>query len=190
MWKIIIGAVVVILVGAGGYLYYQSSQKKLTNPPTETSVTETPESTVTPTPEDVEKSAYAIEIQNGSGIAGEASRAKVLLEDADFVVDLIGNADNYDYTKTVIQAKKGVNKAWVNQLIDALKEKYDVKSQVETLDDADSDSDVIVIIGANDSEGNSMVDEEEPTDEVTKEPTPTQEVSETETPTPSPTESA
>ncbi|KKQ38490.1 MAG: hypothetical protein US54_C0009G0010 [Candidatus Roizmanbacteria bacterium GW2011_GWA2_37_7] len=190
MWKIIIGAVIVVLVGAGGYLYYQSSQNKLANPPSETTITITQEPSSTPIPEDVKKDAYSIEVQNGSGIAGEAGRAQTLLEDADFIIDSTGNADNYDYTETVIQAKEGVSEAWINKLTETLKEKYGVSSSVETLDDADSDSDVVVIVGQNDTDGNSMVPEEEPTDEVTKAPTPTEEATETKTPTPSPTKSA
>ncbi|PIZ63647.1 hypothetical protein COY16_01450 [Candidatus Roizmanbacteria bacterium CG_4_10_14_0_2_um_filter_39_13] len=186
MWKVIIGAVVVVLIGAGGFLYYQSSQKKLANPPSDTSVTITNEPSATPTPEDVKIDEYSIEIQNGSGIAGEAGRAQSLIEGEEFVVDLTGNADNYDYTETVIQAKEGVSEAWLDKLKEVLKGKYDVKSRVETLDDADSDSDVVVIIGQNDSDGDSMVVEE-----VAEEtPKPTEEATETKTPTPSPTVSA
>jgi|GEM_PF-1877033 len=184
MWKVIVGAVVVVLIGAGGYLYYQSSQKKLANPPTTTAVTVTQKPSASPTPENVKKDAYSIEVQNGSGIAGEAGRAQSLLEDEDFVIDSTGNADNYDYTKTVIQAKKDVSKAWTDQLKEVLKGKYEVKSRVETLDDTDSDSDVVVIIGQNDSDGDSMV-----VDEASETPQPTEEATETETPTPSPTES-
>lgn len=189
MWKIIIGAVVVVLVGAGGFLYYQSSQNKLANPPSDTSVTITQEPSASPTPEvDVEIDAFSIEIQNGSGIAGEAGRAKYLVEGEDFVVDTTGNADNYDYEETVIQAKEGVSEAWIDQLKEVLGGKYAVKSSVEKLDDGDSDSDVIVIIGQNDSDGDSMVVEDEETDAPT--PTEAEEATETDTPTPSPTESA
>ncbi len=188
MWKIIIGAIVVVLIAAGGFLYYQSSQKKLASPPTDTTVTITNEPSATPTPEDVKVDEYSIEIQNGSGIAGEAGRAQSLIEEQEFVVDLTGNADNYDYTETVIQAKEGVSEAWLDKLKEVLKGKYEVKSQVETLDDADSDSDVVVIIGQNDSDGDSMVVEEEETTEET--PIPTTEVTGTKTPTPSPTKSA
>lgn len=187
MWKIIIGAIVVVLIGAGGFLYYQSSQKKLASPPTDTTVTISKEPSATPTPEDVKIDEYSIEIQNGSGIAGEAGRAQSLIEEQEFVVDSTGNADNYDYTETVIQAKEGVSEAWLDKLKEVLKGKYEVKSQVETLDDADSDSDVVVIIGQNDSDGDSMVAEEEATDDDTETPIPTTEVTGTKTPTPSPT---
>ncbi|PIZ66472.1 hypothetical protein CO051_06690 [Candidatus Roizmanbacteria bacterium CG_4_9_14_0_2_um_filter_39_13] len=184
MVKVIIGAIVVVLIGAGGFLYYQSSQKKLANPPTETDVTVDEQPSPTPTPEEVAKDEYSIEIQNGSGIAGEAGRAQSLLEGSNFVVDLAGNADNYDYEETVIQAKEGVSDAWVDQLKEALKEKYSVKPRVETLDDADSDSDVVVIVGQNDAGGTSMV-VEEVVDE-TETPIPTTGVTETKIPTPSP----
>ena len=186
MWKIIIGAIVVVLIAAGGFLYYQSTQKKLASPPADTTVTITKEPSTTPTPEDVKIEEYSIEIQNGSGIAGEAGRAKALIEEEEFVVDSTGNADNYDYTETVVHAKEGVSEAWLDKLKEVLNGKYEVKSRVETLDDADSDSDVVVIIGQNDSDGDSMVAEEV----AVETPKPTEEVTETKTPTPSPTESA
>jgi len=183
MLKVIIGAIIVVIVSAGGYLYYKSSQEKLTTPPNETAITTvTQKPSPSPTPEEVAVDEYPIEILNGSGIAGEAGRAQTLLEDSDYIIDSIGNAEKYDYDQTVIQAGADVPKSWIDALKTVLEEKYDVKARVEEIDDAEA---VVVIIGSFDENGDSMVVEEvieEPTTDVTAdELTPTEEV------TPSPT---
>ncbi len=179
MWKAIIAVIIVALVGAGGYLYYQSNQNR-SAVPEENMVTVTPVEEATPTPEEVDREAYDIEVQNGSGIAGLAGQAQQFLEDAGFTVIDIGNADETDYEETVIYASEDVDEAWLDELKDVLGEEYDVQSQVEELD-METDADVVVIIGSNDASGESM-SEEEPT------AAPTEEDEETETPTPSPSE--
>lgn len=161
MWKIITAIIVVALLGGGGFYYYQTTQNNSdTTAEEKTEDSETP--TETPTPEEVKKDEFKIVIQNGSGIAGEAGRAQTLLEDEEFVVDSVANADNYDYEETVIQTKEDVSEAWVDELMKALEKKYTVKSKPEQLD-ADSESDVIVIVGSFDKDGKTMAVEEEET---------------------------
>lgn len=183
--KIFIIIIIIALVGGGGYFYWQSRTASTASETEE--MTPTPEEEPTPTPEEVDRSEFTIEILNGSGIAGEAGRAQELIEGDDFVVDSTGNADNYDYEETVIQASSDVPDAWIDELISSLERNYTVQTRVDDIE-GDTSSDVVVIIGKFDSSGESMVVEEEPTDE----PTPTAkeestEESPTETPTPSPT---
>lgn len=182
MWKMIIIVVVAALLGAGGFLYYQSSQQKLANPPAETMVSPSPTEEPTPTPEEVDRTEYTIEVLNGSGIAGKAGDVQTLLEDEGFTVDSTGNADSYDYEETVIQAGEDVSPAFLQALRDVLREKYDVDSTFDAIE-GDSDADVVVIVGQNDASGTSMVEEE--TEESTT-PTPTEEVTESVTPSPTP----
>lgn len=182
IWKIIGIVVIVAVLAGGGFYYYQNMQTKQTAE--ETSITPTEEPSPTPTSEEVNKAEFEIEIQNGSGIAGEAGRAQKLLEDAGFEVSSTGNADNYDYEDTVIQAGAEVSDAWIEELTKELENKYTVKGSVEELD-KDAESDVIVIIGSKDSNGETVKadttsddsedasDEAETTTTPTKTPTPT-----------------
>lgn len=187
MGKILI-IVAILLLLAGGYFYYQSTQK-----PAEKAKEETSDESVTPseapTPEAVAKDAYTVEILNGSGIAGEAGRAQELLESGEFKVDSTGNAENYDFEETVIQAGSDVDEAWIELLRDELGKQYSVKSGVTKLETGASESDIVVIVGSFDEDGKSMaVVEEEATEETT--PTPTGESTETTTtPSPSPSPS-
>jgi len=191
MLKIIIGILIVAIITFGGFIYYQSVQEKLATPPTETQVAVSEqEQTPTPTPEEhMKPEDYTIQVQNGSGIAGQAGSVQELLENNDYVVDSTDNADNYDYTRTVIQAKKDVSKIWISDIKSVLKKKYDVQTRIEELD-SDADTDVIVIVGNLDDNGEALGVSTSVTDEATETPKPTEEAAETETPTPIPTESS
>ena len=103
----------------------------------------------TPTPATVDKSAYDIEVLNGSGIAGEAANIQGLLEDEGFSVSDIGNADTADYTDTMIYYTKDVDQDYLDELEATLKDRGPVK-----LEEADSDQaeDVVVIVGSSLSE--------------------------------------
>lgn len=100
----------------------------------------------TPTPEEVDLAAYSIDVQNGSGIAGAAAKAKTLLVGKDFNVASTGNADSSDYAKTIIKAKDAVPSAYIDALKEALSPSYDLDT-VETLADSEN-SDVVIIIGS------------------------------------------
>lgn len=183
--KIFLGIIIIGLLAGGGYYFWQSRGAATTSETAETTPTPDTEQP-TPTPEEnVEKDAFSIEIQNGSGIAGEAGRAQELLEGDDFKVTGTANADNYDYEETVIQAGDDVPDAWIDELIASLEKNYTVQTRID--DKGDSDADVVVIVGKFDDNGESMVTEEETTDEEVT-PTPEESAEEpTETPTPSPT---
>lgn len=53
-----------------------------------------------------EEEQYVLEVLNGSGISGVAGEAADFLQDEGFNVSSIGNADNFDYEKTIIKYKK------------------------------------------------------------------------------------
>jgi len=185
IWKILGGVIIIALV-VGGFFYWRSSQTAAPDTmeveTTETTMEEEP----TPTEAEVDKGEFSIEIQNGSGIEGEAGRAQELLEGEDFTVTGTANADSYDYEETVIRASADVSEEWLDMLIEALETNYTVDSSIEDLED--SDADVVVVVGSFDDSGESMVEEVE---EETTDPTPTvsedSEETPTDTPTPSPT---
>ncbi|MDA1316479.1 MAG: LytR C-terminal domain-containing protein [bacterium] len=190
MLKIIIGVLIVAIIAVGGFMYYQSVQDKLANPPADTEVAlSDTEEKPTPTPEKSMKPGdYSIEVQNGSGIAGQAGIVEELLADNDYEVKSTGNADNYDYEETVIQAKADVSKDWLDEIKKVLKEKYDVQSKVEELDE-DAETDVVVVVGSLDADGEALGESTSITEE-SSDTTAESNASGTETPTPSPTKSA
>lgn len=100
----------------------------------------------TPTPS-FKKEELKIKVLNGSGTAGKATEAKNLLKDKGYQEIVTGNADNYDFTQTVIQVKKslvGAGKAVASDLKDSVSSpKID-----NTLSENDT-SDVIITIGSD-----------------------------------------
>lgn len=124
---------------------------QITNPPS-------------PTPEKADLEAYEIEVQNGSGIAGEGAKIKATLEKAGFKVGEVGNADNSNYDETIITVGNEVEDAYIDELTKVLEERGPV-GKVEKFAEGE-DGEVLVIIG---SELNEEVEEDKDAD-----PTPTQ----------------
>ena len=140
----------VLLLGAllGGVYFYQKgvNLELQASPTPEASI----EPTLTPTASPSAKldlTKFSINVQNGSGIAGTAGSAKDLLTKAGFKVSGTGNADNYDYTDTIIKAKTSVSADFVSKLTTTLSGMYSV-AKAQTLPDTSKD-DIIVIIGSS-----------------------------------------
>lgn len=184
--KIAIITVILLIIAGAVYFFFMRNQGA--GKTAETEITPTSNvSEASPTPEEVDPGEYDIEILNGSGIAGEAGRAQELLESEDYTVVSTGNADEFDYTDTVIQASDEVSEDWLDDLKDILGRNYTVQSSVEDLD-TDSEADVVIIVGSLDENGDSMASEEDT--ETTPEPTSAEgdeEPTESPTATPEPT---
>lgn len=130
----------------GGYFYGKSVSSNATaksSNETETVPTFTP----TPTEEEVDLSAYSIEILNGSGVAGVAGDEQDALEVDGFSVENTGNAENQDFTETTISAKSTVSPEFIQKLQDSLSSRYVVSDDIDELD-SDNDYDVVVTIGS------------------------------------------
>ncbi|MBI4066869.1 LytR C-terminal domain-containing protein [Candidatus Gottesmanbacteria bacterium] len=141
------GWIVLFLVGAAvgfgsSLLFYNNAYKKENTKQTVVPSLVPTKTLVTPTV--VDYSIYPIEILNGSGIKGEAARAKDLLEGERFKVSSIGNADKNDYDETVLQIKKGLPDDSIKKLKDVLSKYYVLSS--EELEDEDG---VTVIVGSS-----------------------------------------
>jgi hypothetical protein len=141
----------IFLLGAllGGIFFYQKgisgTAQPTPTPPTNYNNTIT--STTTPTPAaTVDLTKYPVNVMNGSGIAGQAGVVKDLLTTAGFTVSGTGNADTYDFTKTVIKAKVDVPAAFLTQLSTALGKSY-VLDTNQTLATSSADE-VEVIVGS------------------------------------------
>lgn len=142
----------VLILGAilGGVYFYQKNVS--TALPTETPVatveaSAAPSASASATPVGkLDLTKYTVTVQNGVGIPGVAGTAKDTLTKAGFKVTTTGNADNYDYTDTVIQAKSTVPAEYITKMTTALSAKYKVGTS-KTLD-ASAKTDVVVIIGS------------------------------------------
>ncbi len=141
----------ITLCVASGYFIYQEGVRRGEENVQEKASKAAPSVAPTPIPAEVKTSLYPIKVLNGSGISGEASTVKSLLEKNDYKVSSIGNADNSKYEETVIKVKKSVEKAWVTKLKEVLSKSYKLGSDEETLSD-DESSDVIVIVGSKKAE--------------------------------------
>lgn len=151
LWIII--AIIIVVVSIGGVLWYfrESAMKQIS---TKVEITPTPApSRISPTPAAsdsakliVDYSKYKIKVLNGSGIGGAAAKGKEILENGKFIVEEIGNAQSSDFDLTIIQAKKGVDKAFLDNLKSVLGETYLLGSG-EKLEDSET-VDVVIIIGS------------------------------------------
>jgi hypothetical protein len=146
--KVIIFAVIAALIGfviVGGFLYFKAGYSVNVSKKDVPKTLDIPTKEPTPTPKEVDKSKYQIEVLNGSGIPGEAAAVQEILEKAGFSVGAIGNADSANYTDTVISVTKEVEE----EFVDELKETLEKRGPVEVEEAEDQDEDVIVTVGSS-----------------------------------------
>lgn len=146
--KRIIFILIVVIIGlalvAGGFLFYNSRIKQVSEP------TPTPiESGQTPSPAptlqaEVEVSSLKVQILNGTGVPGRAGEIKELLEKEGFKDTDTGNAKKYDYTDTEVRIKTVAPEAVFEKIKDALVNYTVIKGAA--LEDTDT-YDVIIIVG-------------------------------------------
>lgn len=133
----------------GGIVFYQKNISQQPTPvptPTDNPITAvTP--TATPATTTVDLTKFTVNIFNGSGIPGEAGKAKSLLTTNGFKVGTTGNATTFDFTKTVIKAKATVDAAFVTKLSTTLGKTY-VVDAAQTLSATAKDG-VEVTIGSS-----------------------------------------
>lgn len=159
IWLILI-VILIVVAGVSGALYYFRTKaiQENTKEDKESSTVSKPSPTKTPVSADessatessvlkIDLSKYKIQVLNGSGVGGEASRLKDALEEEQFVVQDIGNADTSDYEKTIIRAKKDVQKEYLDKLKKLLGETYVLDTEEELGESADVD--VVIIIGSS-----------------------------------------
>lgn len=127
-----------------GLLIYREGTIKSTPSPTSAEKLQVSPTPIQ-TPEALDVGKYKIEVLNGSGLPGEAAKAKDLLEEEKFTISSIGNADRLDFQKTVIQVKKTVPNEYLDKLKGFLEKSY-ILDDTKELNDSE-EFDVIVIIG-------------------------------------------
>lgn len=90
-------------------------------------------------------SSLKVNILNGSGKIGEAGKAKTLVEKKGFKVASVGNANTFNFTDTIIQAKASVPEASIKLMQEAISASYIVK--VGDKLDSKNTYDIIITVG-------------------------------------------
>ena len=151
LWILIPGMLLLGLLIGGIFAYVFGIQKISDIKKTDTSESQniTAESTVSPTAKPTASpsaslSKYKIKILNGSGIKGEAGKVQTLIESAGFTVLSTGNAATYDYTKTKITIKTGIDPDFVSTLATTLKKSYQLEN---TKTVSSQTNDITIIVG-------------------------------------------
>lgn len=138
---ITLGTAALIVGGFFGWQWYSS--------PTTVSPTPSPMSTIaataTPSATLVPKANLKIQVLNGSGQAGAASKMATFLKDLGYESIDTGNAKTYDYQATEIQVKAGEAKLY-KELQDALAKDFTIAKEPGILP-ASSEYHVVVIVG-------------------------------------------
>lgn len=140
---------VLVIAGLTGTLLTFAARGKSNNvtsffvQPTPTPIPE-PTPTPTPTPS-VSRADLSIQVLNGSGVSGAGSKMKDFLTEKGWTVGDVGNADNFDYQKTVIYIHPD-KEAYLSLLEDDLKDTYVVGTASATLS-TDVSFDAQVVIG-------------------------------------------
>lgn len=93
----------------------------------------------------LDRADLVVQILNGSGVPGLASKAQDFLTPLGYKEIKIGNAKKYDYPETVIQIKEDKN-AYLDMIKKDLSVKYTLAQKIETLS-KDSEFDLVIILG-------------------------------------------
>lgn len=117
------------------------------SPTPEPSKTPTPKPTANPVDKTtgLDRSKLSVEVQNGSGQVGVASRASDFLKSLGYKVAAVGNASNFEYENVFISVKADAEK-YLSLLKSDLSSQYTIGSTSATLS-ASSSADALVIVG-------------------------------------------
>ncbi len=100
--------------------------------------------TPTPTPETVDKTKVTIEIQNGTGIIGEAGYIRDVLKSMGYSKFEVGNASLQDNVTTSVTFAKDLAKTVQDEITEKLKETY---KEVDIKTSGTSKVDVLIVTG-------------------------------------------
>lgn len=117
------------------------------SPTPENSPTPTAKPTINPVDKasGLDRSDLSVEVQNGSGVVGAASKASDFIKGFGYHVTSIGNAGNYDYEDVVISVKSDSSK-YLSLLKSDLSKQYTVGSTSADLS-ASVSADALIIVG-------------------------------------------
>lgn len=147
-------ATLLALALAGGVYVYLTGTKRISIKSIVNSETPEPLASSSPVPApsatplaNVDLTTFKVSVLNGNGGIGVATAAKTIIEKAGFKVSSIGNADNFNFTDTLIQVKPDVADTVVAMLKNSLSSNYSVKIG-DPLSSGDN-FDIVVTVGSN-----------------------------------------
>lgn len=135
-----------LLLVIGFFVIFGSKLKTDNSPQINPMANITPTITNSPTPTSIPIASLKVQVLNGSGTPGEASKIVDLLSKNSFKVENTGNAANFDFTQTQIQIKETVSSDASALLISSLKSNYPAKILPEKLPES-SQFDIIITTG-------------------------------------------
>lgn len=130
----------------GVFVFIFTHQKSDISSPKSSTPTITISPTIAPIPTSKPASTFKIKVLNGTGTAGEASKITKLLSTNDLKVDSTGNATNYDFTQTQVEAKKSVPENIIELVKKSLASNYSPKILDSNLSES-SEFDIIITTG-------------------------------------------
>jgi len=143
-----------ILGGAGIFFFTKSSNEAVPTPtpsfnvtPIENKETSTPIPTKSPEP--VKKSEVSIEIQNGTGITGEAKLLQDKLKALGYTDITVGNSSSTDNTETTVTFLKNLSQTAQDEIKKELESFY---KKVNVKTSSTQKSDVVIITGLRGSQ--------------------------------------
>jgi hypothetical protein len=146
---LIIFIILLILGGAGIYFFTKSSSEPIATPtpafnvtPIEDKATSTPVATKSPEP--VKKDEVSIEIQNGTGITGEAKLLSDKLKALGYTDITAGNASTTDNTATTVTFSKTLSQSVQDEIKKTLEGFY---KEVNVKTSSTQKSDIVIITG-------------------------------------------
>lgn len=137
---------ILILIGVLGYLVYQSAAEKSVKPLSTSTPVATPVETLRPTasPKLLDKSKIKIQVQNGTGIVGEAAYLQTQLEKLGYSNITIGNAPTQDRVATSVTFAKSLDREIIEEITEKLESTY---KEVEVKNASATTFDVLVVTG-------------------------------------------
>lgn len=146
---LIIFIILLILGGAGIYFFTKSASTPIATPtpsfnvaPIENKATSTPVATKSPEP--VKKDEVSIEIQNGTGITGEAKLLSDKLKALGYSDITAGNAPTTDNTETTVTFSKTLSQTVQDEIKKELESFY---KEVNVKTSTTQKSDIVIITG-------------------------------------------
>lgn len=136
---------IVIILAILGFFIFKGSQSPSATPTPLPTIEETQETPApTGTPEVLDKSKIKIEVQNGTGIAGEAAYLQDQLKALGYSNITVGNASSQDETSTTVTFSKTTSRTVVDEITRKLQDLY---KNVEIKTSGSLSTDVLIVTG-------------------------------------------
>lgn len=147
---------ILVLIGILGYVIYRSASDKgsqvtqseptpYTNMAAPEEVTPSPSASPTSSPSaSVDKAKIKIQVQNGTGISGEAAYLQNILKDLGYTSVVVGNSATQNAETTTVSFGSSVSTSVVTEITNKLNSVY---QEVEKTSSANSTYDIVIITG-------------------------------------------